>query len=226
MLYFAADIHGEYDLFQALLKKIKFSDADQMIICGDIIDKGPNSVRLAQFIFQQPNIQCIVGNHEFAFLKYYWALMKESFNHFDQVLRKLQEYFPSDGYLLNWDTVDAFEQLPWYIQEDEYVCVHAGIPLDLEGKLVPLSNVSIEQLIYDRNFKEPHVLPKENKCIFFGHTPTNYISGQNKILTYPRVPNPKSIKDFYKIHLDMGTMTSGVLACICKETLEEFYVVK
>ena len=226
MLYFASDIHGEYALFQKLLAKIKFSDLDRMIICGDIVDKGPDSIRLAQFIFQQPNIQCILGNHEFAFLKYYEALMGQVSDNFEGVLNILQKYFSTDGYLLDWDTVDRFEQLPCYIEEDEYICVHAGIPLDSEGKLVSLQDVSIEQLVYDRNFKEPNVLPKGNKCVFFGHTPASYVFGKDGILRYPRKENPSKISDYYKIHLDMGTMSSGIVGCICMDTGEEFYVSK
>ena len=64
MLYFASDIHGQYRLFLQLLEKIKFSNADEMYICGDIIEKGPESLRLAKYIFQTPNIHCICGNHE------------------------------------------------------------------------------------------------------------------------------------------------------------------
>lgn len=226
MLYFASDIHGEYALFQKLLEKIKFSPSDRMIICGDIVDKGPEPIRLAQFIFQQPNIQCIVGNHEFAFLKCYEAVMQKISDNFDRVLHILQDYFQADGYLLDWDTVDNFERLPMFIETDEYICVHAGIPVDENGYCIPLKEAEPERLVYDRNFKEANILPKNEKCILFGHTPTNYISGQNKILKYPRITNPKSIKDFHKIHLDMGTMISGVVGCICKETLEEFYVTK
>lgn len=37
--YFVSDIHGEYDLFMRLLDEIKFSSDDEMIICGDAIDK-------------------------------------------------------------------------------------------------------------------------------------------------------------------------------------------
>ena len=32
---------------------------------------------------------------------------------------------------------------------------------------------------------------------FFGHTPASYISGENKILLYPRKEKPSKIKDYY-----------------------------
>lgn len=224
MLYFASDIHANYGLFMRLLEKIKFSSADEMIICGDIVEKGPESIRLARLVFQTPNILCIRGNHEYNFLKRYWALMKEDPEDYDEALRKLQAYFPEDGHLLDWDTVDGFEALPCYIEREDFVCVHAGMPLDGAGRFVPWEKVPIEHLMYDRTFYQADVLPRDEKCVFFGHTPTSRICGTEKILTYPRVDNPQSIRDFYKVHLDMGTMTSGVVGCINMDTGEDFYV--
>ena len=61
MKYCISDVHGEYELFLQLLKKINFSDKDEMYICGDIIDKGKSSVRLAKLVFSFPNIHCIIS---------------------------------------------------------------------------------------------------------------------------------------------------------------------
>ena len=58
--YVLSDPHGEYGLFCKLLEKIKFSDRDEMIVCGDILDKGSEPVRLAKFVFSMPNIRCIM----------------------------------------------------------------------------------------------------------------------------------------------------------------------
>lgn len=138
----------------------------------------------------------------------------------------MQAYFPGDGHLLDWDMVDCFENMPYYIETEQFICVHAGLPLDPQGVPLPLKEASIERLVFDRNFKEPNVLPKTKKCILFGHTPASYVSGQDRILCYPRVDLPKGIQDFYKIHLDIGTMTSGIVGCFCMETGEIFYVKK
>ena len=62
------------------------------------------------------------------------------------------------------------EALPYFYDAEEYICVHAGVPLDKEGHILPLKDITPEQLVYDRTFKEPHVLPKGEKCVFFGHT--------------------------------------------------------
>ena len=88
MNYCISDIHGYYSLFCRLLDKIRFSDKDKLYVLGDIIDKGPDSIRLAKLLFSMPNVYCIAGNHEYDFLKYYRALMKQT-EDYDWVLEKI-----------------------------------------------------------------------------------------------------------------------------------------
>lgn len=228
MRYIVSDVHGEYELFVRLLKHISFSEEDEMYICGDVIDKGQQPIRLAKLISSKGNIHCIIGNHEHAFLKYYHSFLETSPNDFDEVLRKLQNYFSEDGHLLDWDLVDWFDELPSYIEEDEFICVHAGIPINSDQQLVSLDEVSVEQLVYDRRFKDPGVIHISPKCVFFGHTQTNCICGESKVLGYRRnnYAPPKTIKDYYKIHMDTGAWSNGVLGCVCIDTLKVYYIKK
>jgi serine/threonine protein phosphatase 1 len=228
MIYVCSDIHAEFDLFIKLLNKIKFSKDDVMYICGDVIDKGGDSVKLMQFVMNSPNIHTIMGNHEYDFLKYYWSLMREVDGDYESVLQKLKDYFPFDGNLLDWDTVDFIEALPYYIETDSFILVHSGLPVDGNNCVVHPKGLKVESLVYDRVFKDCNLLPQTDKCIFFGHTPTSYICGSPKILAYKKDGmSGKSIYDYSKIHLDVGTwLSSGVMACFCVDTLEEFYVRK
>lgn len=227
MIYVCSDIHAEYDLFIKLLDEINFSDNDVMYVGGDVIDKGKDSVRLMRFIKDCPNIYTILGNHEYDFLKYYWAIMKDSPDDYDKVLENLQKYFDFDGHLLDWDTVDYIEALPAYLEADDFILVHAGLPVDENNKVVSPINVKIENLVYDRQFKDECVLPETKKCVFFGHTPTSYLCGQPKILKYRKQGvNGENLGDYVKIHLDIGTYLNGTMGCICIDTLEEFYVSK
>lgn len=227
--YCISDIHGEYDLFIQLLKKINYSENDRLIICGDFIDKGKASVRLLKTIFDLPNAQYIMGNHEYMFFKFYRTRMHSAIMDYDAILWHLQQYFPEDGHLLDWDTVRKLVNLPYYIEDKEFICVHAGVPMDDFGKILPLDEALPEELVHNRRFKEPTILPKESKCVFFGHTPTTYINNEPKIITYlkPSAPeNSKNISDYYKIHLDTGTSMTGVLGCFCVETCQSIYVTR
>lgn len=226
MIYVCSDIHAEYDLFIKLLEKINFSNADTMYIAGDVIDKGKDSVRLMQFVMSKPNIHTIIGNHEHDFLKYYWSLMQQTVENFDNVLKKLQTFFP-DGQLLTWDIVDYIEALPYYLQTEDFVLVHSGVPIDENNYALSPEGIEPERLVYDRRFKDLDVLPKTEKCIFFGHTPTSYICGEPKILKYKKPLAARNcLKDYCKINLDVGTWINGVMGCLCVDTLEEFYVKK
>lgn len=228
MRYCVSDVHGEYALFRKLLGSIRFSSRDELYICGDIIDKGEDSVKLAKYISSFPNMYCIVGNHEFAFLKLYHSILETSPDNFDEVLKKLQGYFPEDGHLLDWELVDWLDSLPLYIEKEDFICVHAGIPLDERQCLLSLRDVSAEQLVYDRRFKDPAVVHFSPQCVFFGHTQTDCICGESKVLAYPRNSSspPKTIKDYYKIHMDTGAWSNGVLGCVCLDTLQVVYVKK
>lgn len=225
MTYFVSDIHGQYDLFVRLLEKIGFSDKDEMYVLGDIIDKGHYSVKLLKYIMKRPNIHCIMGNHEHSLLYEYYSLMEDSPENFDLVLRKLQGRFTDEDERLTFEMIDWLECIPYYIEGEDFIAVHAGVPTDDEGKLINPGDAMPEQLIYDRAFKESSYAPRGDKCVIFGHTPTVYICGKPVILAYKKKGRAgKSINDFSKIHIDTDTWGSKVLGCLCKEKLTVTYV--
>lgn len=228
MTYVMSDVHGEYSLFLELLSKINFSNNDILYICGDIIEKGPESIRLAKYIFSHNNIKVIRGNHEEAFLKYFYSLMRDREGNYDEVLTKLREYIGGDdSHLLDWDVVDSIERLPYYIETEDFICVHAGVPLGEDGKIPDLKTVPVEELIYNRKFKMPEVAPLDSRCVFYGHTSSMSVFGDARIVEFHRgIVPPKSIKDIIKVHLDTGVFTSGVLACFCVETCTSEFVRK
>ena len=163
MTYCISDIHGYYELFLRLMDKIKFGGGDTLYVLGDIVEKGPDSIRLAKLLFSMPNAVCIMGNHEYDFLKFCRGLMRAT-RDFDSVFTSLRAYF-TDGELLDWETVDNFDLLPFYAETEDFIGVHAGVPV-VEGKLTHPSEATSEQLVYDRRFKDPDVLPKGGKCVF------------------------------------------------------------
>ena len=69
--YVVADIHGEADRFYTMLEKIQFSDADTMYILGDVVDRGPDGIKLLQDIMKRTNMVMLLGNHEYMMLQYF-----------------------------------------------------------------------------------------------------------------------------------------------------------
>ena len=227
--YFISDIHGEYTLFRRLLDYIKFSSLDSMIVLGDFLDKGNNSIALANFIATNKNIKAISGNHEYFFMGHYQYIMREfDYNgNVDRVLDKLGEYFCGEQEKITWELVDYLESLPYYIEADEYICVHAGVALDDNCRVIKMDKQDYKHFIFDRNFANYRLAPKDSKTILFGHTPCHYANTTGQIIKTPR--KDKSIKsnnilDFAKIQLDTGASHTGLLGCLRLDDMAEFYV--
>lgn len=229
MKYVISDIHGEYDLFLKLLNSIKFSSNDKMIICGDIIDKGPFSIKLLRYIRAQSNMCFIMGNHEYDFLKFYNSIMQKLEDNFNvnEVLEKINSYF-DDEETMTWDDLEWLEKQQYYYEEEDFICVHAGAMLNNNNELISLEENDINWLVYDRSFKDPNLVINNSKCVFYGHTPTSYLINEYKIIAYKRsiAKVVKTIRDYYKVHLDCGTYLGGVLGCFRIDDCKEFYVKK
>ena len=222
-----SDIHGEYDLFRKLLDKIKFSPEDEMYICGDVIEKGSDTVKLWRLIFSMPNVHVIMGNHEHNFIQHYNYLMSTCDGDYAPVLKNLRACITDaggDGELLDFDVIDEMEMLPYYIETDDFVCIHAGLTLTDDGRVPPLDSVSDDELVHNRFFKNPDVIPRESKCVFFGHTATNTVCGEDKILAYKWRDKFGDIRDYSKVHLDTCTFISGTLGCFCVDNCATYYV--
>ena len=70
-LYLMSDIHGYFIPFLQILKKIRFTDANRMVILGDLVAKGPDSLGLLCFVMEHKNILALRGNHEQRLLQYF-----------------------------------------------------------------------------------------------------------------------------------------------------------
>ncbi|QJC35645.1 symmetrical bis(5'-nucleosyl)-tetraphosphatase [Enterobacteriaceae endosymbiont of Donacia sparganii] len=64
--YFIGDIHGHYNEFISLLKKINFNyKKDQLWITGDLISRGPDSIKVLYFLYSiKKSIKLVLGNHD------------------------------------------------------------------------------------------------------------------------------------------------------------------
>ena len=152
MTYFISDVHGECELFLGLLDKIKFGGGDKLIVLGDMIDKGDESIRVLKEVYALDNAQCVLGNHEYEFLKFYRAQMRDAVEDFDLILSRLQQYFPNEREPLTWELLDFLDGLPSFVEAQKYIGVHAGVPLCEDKSIKPLKEASTEHLVYDRTF--------------------------------------------------------------------------
>jgi len=231
MTYCISDIHGCYSEFMALLEKINFSAEDILYILGDMIDRGPDSIKCLQHVMNAPNMHMIMGNHE--------QMMIDALDNLDE-LDYAENWFYNGGdkvfaefMAVGEDNQDAIIKhivdLPYLrevkIGEQNYVLVHAGIDVSAVGsgseistaKVLP--NQHIDDLLWIREkFYRKKALPRS--ITIFGHTATRSIQRGNG----SKIWRDKRFGD--KIGIDGGCVYGGNLLALRLDDMEEFAIKK
>ena len=65
MVYAISDIHGCYAQFIEILKIIHFSDEEDLLfVLGDVVDRGPDGIKVLERMMENDHMVPIMGNHE------------------------------------------------------------------------------------------------------------------------------------------------------------------
>jgi len=174
------DIHGHLGTFRALVHRLKLGDEDRIICLGDMIDRGPDSAGLIEFIRSDNRIICLKGNHE---------LMALSSLQEDGVVELWQPWLARGGrstwgsYIVQaeGDLYEAkrlfaddlmwMDNLPNHIVLDKLRLVHAGydprMPLDSQGDK--------ELLWIRKRFYEHEYAIDPYRTVIFGHSTTTKV---------------------------------------------------
>ena len=232
MIYCMSDIHGHYDKYLEMLRKIDFKDSDTLFVLGDVVDRGPSSMEILLDMMCRPNVIPILGNHEYAAMANLQFLAQEitedSLSHFDEnVMNNLLQWQSIGG----TSTMESFrkldreqkEEILEYLEEfslyeeivvgkKKYVLVHAGLKNFNPDR--PLWDYELYEVIFDRaDYGKTYF---DNKTLVTGHTPTALI------------PEHDGTDTIYKgcghIAIDCGCEFDGKLACIRLNDEKEFYV--
>lgn len=78
-VYAVGDVHGRYDLFEAMLEQVEADVGDhppenvRLVLLGDLVDRGPESARVVerarQLCQSSDSVRTLMGNHEEVFLR-------------------------------------------------------------------------------------------------------------------------------------------------------------
>lgn len=209
------DVHGKAKMLKELLKK--WDGESQLIFLGDLIDRGEDSravLECVKSLVDKQGAICISGNHEYMFLT--WLDNPESgYAHYrrnggdttiNSILgrpldtpvdgvedaKRVSEEAP--------DLVYFIRQMPFFVETDNYIFVHAGVDLTLKD----WHETSDYQKVWIR---EPfhQGLNQTGKIIVFGHTPTFYLFSE-----MPGTSRLWQTQD-QKIGMDGGAVYGGVL---------------
>lgn len=118
--YVIGDVQGCFDPLQRLLAKIHFDPAkDTLWFTGDLVNRGPDSLKTLRFIRELPNVVTVLGNHDLHLLATVYsnnplALQGDTLNAILQAEDKED--------LCHW-----LRQQPLLHVQDNHVLVHAGI---------------------------------------------------------------------------------------------------
>ena len=121
--YIIGDVQGCYDPLQRLLEKIRFDESrDTIWFTGDIVNRGPDSLKVIQFIYQhRAVIKTILGNHDLTLL----AVAKGSvpFQAERHTFSDILEHSQREEYL-DWL---LHCPLAHFDQQNQILLVHAGV---------------------------------------------------------------------------------------------------
>lgn len=227
-IYVMSDLHGELEMFEKMLEKIKFDKNDRLIILGDILDRGDKPITLLRKIIETPNIEMIMGNHERMFLDYITS--NEKFRILNRQLymknggyTTLKEYNSLDE-LSKIQVIEYLNNLPLYKIIDNYILVHSGVNmLGMSDSLDIEENMSMqieEDLLWSREgFYNCKAI--NNHTVIFGHTPTINL-GENDSFN---IWYDEKYKD--KIGIDCGATFvnhGGKLCCLNLNNNKVVYV--
>lgn len=232
-VYAMSDLHGRYDLYIKMLEKIEFSSDDTLYILGDILDRGPEPMKILLDIMKRSNVKVLAGNHCVMALECMKFLMREiteesvnsvteedmqnilhwQANGGDSTIKDFSKYDietrkKAIDFILNFDLYEEIE-----VNGNTFVMVHAGLG-DFSPER-PMDDYDLYELVWERpDYNKKYF---DDKYVITGHTPTMTINGNPKPSYIYRVNN--------HIAIDCGcSYKIGRLGAIRLDDFTEFYV--
>jgi serine/threonine protein phosphatase 1 len=119
------DIHGCYNTLLRLLTKCP--QEEQLVFCGDLIDRGPNSRQVVEFAMEN-KIPTVMGNHEHLALYHHRRVESDLYD-----TRRIWIMNGGDDALGSWganklpdNVLDWMQSLPYYLKYDDLLVSHTG----------------------------------------------------------------------------------------------------
>ncbi len=230
MIYVTSDLHGyPLEKFKALLAKAGFCDDDFCFVLGDVIDRGPEGIKLLNWMMGQPNFELILGNHEAMMLACDFIcddITNESISNL--TYQKLGTYntWISNGGQSTLDELYALshkkrEYIFEYLREAplyetvtaggrDFLLTHSGLGSFDKNKKI--SEYSTYDLIWNR----PNLNARyfDDIITVFGHTPTLY---------YGSMYNDRAIVTDTWIDIDTGAACGRSPMLLRLDDLKEIY---
>ena len=145
-VYVIGDVQGCYSRLIRLLDKIRFDQAkDKLWFCGDLVNRGPESLQTLRFVRSLGDSAItVLGNHDLHLLAIYHTrqIISES-NSLSEILQS-----PDCDELIVWL---QSQPLIHYDEDLKFLLVHAGI--DADWSIAQATNYAgeLEQVLRSEN---------------------------------------------------------------------------
>ena len=219
------DVHGFSEHLKRLLERIRPSATTEVILLGDLIDRGPASHEVVALAREHPNLHAIKGNHEVMFAQAIAARLmdgNDSGNH-SKTYRNWSMYggdSTEKGYHQVWGEqaeVKMIEDAMWLnalpeiIVLDRWILCHAGID--------PSKNIeeqSDDVLLWTQHFfDQTHGIYDPMRTVVHGHMVTGKLEdGQwgDPHISNLRLPDGRPAR--IDIDTSAYSKSSGILTAI------------
>lgn len=226
MVYVMSDIHGCYDKYRKMLEKISLSGEDTLYILGDVVDRGPEGMKVLLDIGKRKNVVLLRGNHDQQVVILLSVLHKLEDGSCPKELVELYGMWLSDG---GEPTLAEYLMLTDEEREAALSVLRNSLvskEIEVNGKAFLLAHTVPEVDIicdYEEWGLDEFILGEpdyeevyfDDKYIVTGHTPTYYID---------KAYLGRIWQGNHHIAIDCGAVFGNFLGCLCLNTFEEFYV--
>lgn len=164
-IFAVSDVHSFFTIMHDALKEKGFEENNPdhlLVICGDVFDRGPESVKMYEYLSTLKNVVLVRGNHEdllMEMLDRRYGLSHDYSNGTIRTVADLADLLPHKVTDIN-DICDGVKELitPFllryqnYFETKNYVFVHGYIPLKSNDKM-PLYYVRHRKFEYNTDWR-------------------------------------------------------------------------
>ncbi|MBL4707702.1 MAG: serine/threonine protein phosphatase [Flavobacteriales bacterium] len=165
--YAISDIHGCSKTFKKLLKKIDLNKKDQLFLIGDLINRGPKSDKVLNYILKLKakgfQVFFIRGNHEQMALN----SSKKRTGQQKRQFRSLNSLSLLENEKLNSVYNELLQETYHFVETEDYFLVHAGFNHKSKN---PMQDTYAMLNIRKFDLKENIT---KGKSVIIGHTPNS-----------------------------------------------------
>ena len=133
--YAIGDIQGCYKEFELALKKVNFNlEKDYLWLVGDLINRGPDSLKLLKHVYKiRKRTHIVLGNHDLHFLACFYGQRKLAKADTISELMKSKESLKYVKFLMKQPLIFK-KKIVFKNKSKKVIMVHAGIPPNLSLK--------------------------------------------------------------------------------------------